>query len=222
MIICTNAAAKIASLLLPVCWTHPDGDIEFSGIPGLRVEKCDERGIVMKHLSTGGILELCESRRLDKWSSRFGLNREVEHHLHGNVRRKFCAASTYRDEGLTEHEEAMADYWADRPGTFLLSALMARNLIFWRHNNHKMTVRTPRRNRSAVRLTWLNGYSVDKIGDLLTSPAIGIRGAVFEPGRSDFLPALLRVDDDQVELDAPFAGHLTRLRRRDREIKGKS
>ncbi|MFI5705175.1 hypothetical protein ACIA78_34695 [Streptomyces xanthochromogenes] len=61
-----TCAARVARYLLPTLTTPSNRPAELTGIPGLRLEEITRRSLMLRHLPTGGLLELRDqSQQLD-------------------------------------------------------------------------------------------------------------------------------------------------------------
>jgi hypothetical protein len=201
LIIMTNTAARIAKSLLPGSRLFVDGSAEHSGVPGLRVEGCAARTIRLVHLPTGGLLELVDSRSHSAATIARDLDAELGYRAdaeHSEGRNPM-----WEHSGVTPAETSAVQSRHRGPDAALLSALIARNQLFWR-NDQDTALHSPRRSRCVGRLKWRQGDTAGEIGALLTGHSVGIPQARFEPPETEPGIAVLRVGSSQIELDGPW------------------
>ncbi|MFM9613481.1 hypothetical protein [Streptomyces niveiscabiei] len=187
-----SCAARVARYLLPTLTAASDMPAGLTGLPGLRMEGVRGRSLLMHHLPTGGRLEFQDSRTpLDRWDMRLLSEAEQGQQL-------------LKDTPLvTPAEESFAHYWAPTPCAALRSALITRGHLWWSTFTHGAVTEYARRPGGRYRIRWTKGYSVNKLGELLTESAVAIPGATYTPAACRGDAGLLRLADATLELEGP-------------------
>lgn len=202
LLVNTNTAARVASYLLPYSRTFSDGSFEHSGIVGLRVEKVLPRSFLLRHLPTGGLLELQDSSpraraRVMRLSLEYETGVSREDDVVGTHR------AVWREDGLTAEEEAAAGHWSLTPCTELRSALMVRAYLWWRGVKQVAFCVPPRRSNTSRCLRWKSGISCAEAGQLLVDSPARIPGATFTAPMDDMEVGVLRLGTAAFEFDGP-------------------
>ncbi|MGW5851042.1 hypothetical protein ACWFQ8_24370 [Streptomyces sp. NPDC055254] len=195
-----TTAARVASYLLPYVRTFTDQSYEVSGIPGLRLERITRRALLLRHLPTGGLIEVrenvCEGSLQDMRNS---VEEEVRSSRFASEA-KDGRTPAWREEDLTPGEAAMAQHWRPSPTTSLRSALLGRANLWWSAHRHRAHLAPARRSNAERCLQWSNGSTTEEIGSLLTNSPVKISAAQFTPPSSLFDVGLIRLHDGVLEL----------------------
>ncbi|WP_157882489.1 hypothetical protein [Streptomyces silvensis] len=209
LIIVTNTAARIARYLVPGIRTWTDGSLSHSGVPGLRLQTVGQRSLLLRHLPTGGRLEL---RDKDPELDLTDLDRLMDDERSAIEQHRSPATRwrpVWREDRFTPGEATAAHHWAPTSNTALHSALMARAYLWWSAEWGHGT-RTMSAHRAAARygICWKLGHSTDAMGRLLTQSPVAIPGAAYTPPPADVWSerGLLSLGRGAVELDGPPAG----------------
>ncbi|MFJ2407281.1 hypothetical protein ACIOUE_38985 [Streptomyces xanthochromogenes] len=187
-----TCAARVARYLLPTLTTPPNQPAELTGIPGLRLEEVTRRSLVLRHLPTGGLLEIRDqSQQLDWCDLQILDEYDPRRQLLKNALR------------TTPAEDAFAHYWAPTPCTALRSALITRGHLWWRAFQHEAATDVSHRPGGLYRIRWSKGYRTNDVGELLTASSIAIPGAIYRPAARSGDAGVLQLGDALVELDGP-------------------
>ncbi|WP_199546299.1 hypothetical protein [Streptomyces sp. N35] len=186
-----SCAARIARFLLPTQRTDVDGQVELTGLPGLRLESISTRSLVLRHVPTGSCLELLDrDRQLGAWDLHL-LDKPFDRELLKNA------------PLLTPVEMGLTHYWAATSCTPLRSALLTRSYLWWDCWNHEGITTPAHRPDARYCVRWAKGRTTDEIGKLLTDSAVAIPGATYTPPSSRSDRGVLRLGAGLVELDGP-------------------
>jgi len=118
LIIACSAPERVAAYLLPYTGSRGEDLRNCTGIPGLRVETITRTSVLLRHLPTGGTLEVGGDDRRVREST---FHSEVSH-VRSDEERYLEPA--WRSSGLTSGEEMWESAWHKRPCDPLLSTLM--------------------------------------------------------------------------------------------------
>lgn len=187
-----SCAARVARYLLPTLPAASDKPAALTGLPGLRLEKVGRRSLLMRHLPTGGRLEFQDTMgQLGGWDMQLLAETEPGRQLLKNA------------PHMTPAEESFAHYWAPTPCTALRSALISRGHLWWSTFARGAVTEYSRRPRARYRIRWAEGYLLDDLGELLTTSAVAIPGAIYTPATCRGDAGILRLADALVELEGP-------------------
>lgn len=200
LLIRTNTADRIASYLLPYTRVFSDGSHEHSGIPGMRVENFSARTIHLRHLPTGGALDLQDrTRSRDSRDMREGLRWELHVRAKSESEDRRSPAHLQPEPSLAE--AAARKHWSHETSTFLRSALMVRSNLWFREQGAFLG--RPRRSNASHCLRWCHGPSCEEVGRLLTAGPLRIPGASFVPPTHDGDVGILFRESAALELYTP-------------------
>jgi hypothetical protein len=165
-----SVAARVASYLLPRPRIDATGQ-HYSGMPGLRFVGTGKSKIQLTHIPTGGNLDLYDRHPTSAKEMESSLLSET-----GLAHSISAAGALWAKPEITSIElNALAD-WTLVPHAALLSAMMARIGILWRHwENRAELIVSP--STGSPQLSWWEGPSAERLAQLLTNSAIGIEGA---------------------------------------------
>lgn len=197
-----TAAARVARYLLPGLRSDDDGQPRCSGIPGLRLAGIGKGSIQLAHLPTGGVLELHEASRFRPAIMAFSLCLETCH-TPDDHRDYEAGELLWQRPGLDEAETAYLAAWTLSRHAPILSAVMARIHILWRHwrNGAEMDISPT---TGLPRLSWWAGPDTDEFARLLVASPIEAGGAQWMYGHENSLVIVL--DGSRLELRGPASG----------------
>jgi hypothetical protein len=194
--------ARVASYLLPDFKSErdiPGGALRFSGIPGLRVAGFTKQAICLKHLPTGGVLQLygrgiAESRAVKAQD----LDSEAGYHR-AKTRTELTLPLWKSEKISQEEDEGLAD-WSLAPHAPVLSAVMARMHAITNYNTGAELDVNPL--NGCPRLSWWGKPSLKSFVALLTrDDLMKVNGAKSLPvGHNSHT---LYIDDAALELRGP-------------------
>lgn len=197
-----TVAGRVASYLLPSA-TDPDEDGPgFAGVPGLRLAAVTKRCIELVHLPTGGRLELYENATKGEGREYRASLFRMEMQDNDGTRCDDERALWAMPEVSGEEAAGLASEWDLAAHATVLSAVMARIHVWWRHwNTGLRLVLNPV--TGLPRLSWSCGPSLGSVVELLADPssAIAISGASLRPAKPGTV--VLSADGAAVELRGP-------------------
>ncbi|MFI5867460.1 hypothetical protein [Streptomyces sp. NPDC051546] len=203
LVLRVSTAARVTSYLVPYVRTFADGSHEVSGVPGLRLERLTRKTLVLRHLPTGGRIEVRESvGDLALRDMQMLLEDEVRVSRQGNEAEDRRQPAWTQDR-TTPAEEAMAGHWAPAATTSLRSALLTRANLWWSNHRHQAHLVPARRSSAERCLHWSKGRTTLEIGRLLTAGPVRIPGARFTPPSTPYDVGLIQLGDGVLELKGP-------------------
>ncbi|GES12451.1 hypothetical protein Amac_060480 [Acrocarpospora macrocephala] len=163
-----TVAARVASYLLPSISIDDRGEARCGGVPGLRYASNNGRSIQLRHLPTGGTLELVDNRRHEHQDLREFLGFEASRAQHHFNRRP--VTPVWEKPTLTSTEFTELRQWFLAQHAPLLSAMMARIDLLWRHFFNRAELDINPRSK-CPRLSWWAGpTTMDFVTLLIDSP----------------------------------------------------
>ncbi len=195
----TNTAMRVASYLLPYTRSYSRSLHECSGIPGLRVDGYGKGMIRLRHLPTNGILELRDSRSYTKQLAVSVFQREVAWNRELDV----CSSlrvPAWEKDSLDIAEEASLRAWPSVSEVSLLSAILARAGVLWGYSWDNGLLAAAYRPSAAYCLSWYEGPTTNKLGQLLSESAIRVDGMTFKPSECVTGRGLLLLGEVELEL----------------------
>lgn len=165
-----SVAARVSRYLLPIVESHGSGPRPFSGIPGLRFAGTGNKRITLKHLPTGGVLDLYDAGRCDANMMKDMLLVETR------PSRSEQKSPLWLESQMTSIELASLADWNLAAHSELLSAIMARINVLWRHWDNRAQLRFDT-STGILWLSWQRGPGAQQFAQLLTESSIRIRRA---------------------------------------------
>lgn len=203
IILQVTTAARVTSYLVPYVRTFNDGSYEVSGIPGLRLERITRKSLLLRHLPTGGRIEVRETIGEVALRDMQMLLQDEVRVSRGDEEVEDRRRPVWTQDRLTAGEEAVARHWEPSPTTVLRSALMARANLWWTTHRHRAHLVPARRSNAERCLHWTAGSTTTEIGRLLTTSPVKIPAARFTPPAAAHDVGLLRLGDGILELNGP-------------------
>jgi hypothetical protein len=166
-----TVAARVASYLLPSAAPPEQDGPGFAGIPGLRLARLTRPCIELAHLPTGGRLELHDNmwNDLELRASTFDTEiRDTNGMAHDGPRALWMAPEVSAEEAA-----GLAAEWTMAAHAPVLSAVMARIHVLWRHwdTGLRLAVNPV---TGLPRLSWDRGPALASIAHLLADPSSAI------------------------------------------------
>jgi hypothetical protein len=194
-----NVAARVARWLLPDLRTDCDGQPRCAGIPGLRLAGTAKGRIRLVHLPTGGILELHEPSGFGAAIMADSLRLETCHSA-GELRDYEAGERLWQRPELDEAETADLGDWTLGCHAPVLSAVIARIHILWRHwrNGAELDINPA---TGLPRLSWWDGPRTKGLARLLVASGIEVTGAQWDYGQENSLVIVL--GSSRLELRGP-------------------
>ncbi|MFF3214272.1 hypothetical protein ACFYYB_26825 [Streptomyces sp. NPDC002886] len=209
LVLQATTAARVTSYLVPYVRTFTDGSCEVSGIPGLRLERITRKALVLRHMPTGGRLEIREQIGEVALRDMQALLEDEVRVSRQDENRQDRRQPAWTQEQLTQGEQAVAHHWAPDATTALRSALLARANLWWSVYKHRAHLVPARRSNAERCLHWKSGRSTAEIGRLLTEGPLKIPEARFTPPYIPGDVGLVHLGEGTLELNGPRAALAT-------------
>jgi len=203
-----TVAARVARYLLPDLRSDYDGQPCCSGIPGLRLAGIAKGSIQLTHLPTGGALELHEASRFRPAIMADALRLETCHSPE-DQRGYEAGERLWQRPELHEAETADLAAWTLSRHAPVLSAVMARIHVLWRHWRHRAELDISPAT-GWPRLSWWAGPDTDEFARLLVASAIEADGAQWMYGQENSL--VITLDGSRLELRGPASDQALNIR----------
>jgi hypothetical protein len=191
-----SVSSRVASYLLPRL-RGAGTKAPLSGIPGLRLDRC-ERGLIrLIHLPTSGTLAIYDQHP----SSAIAMKKELAIEIENRGGRE-TVTELWQEPQLAPEELKALGEWTLAPHSALLSAIMSRAGILWQHWGNKAELTTVA-SAGTMRLSWWEGPSPQELIELFTRSPIRIQGA--RKVQLDYHELGLVLGDSLLELRGPTA-----------------
>lgn len=198
------AHGRVAAYLLPFVQTTWDGGQVVAGIPGLRMSGCRRHSYELRHLPTGGVLEVFDSRWRDQGNPDAPANlRHLDFELKTSRADKGVEQVYVGDlPEMHPAEQAMLDlHHHDSP---LLAAVGARLGLWWQHGGF------PRLTGNAGATTlgtliWTEGPPAESIAQLFESRNLRKPGLIVHRSQRARRWMVLELNKETLMIDGP--GH---------------
>lgn len=204
LIIACSAPERVAAYLLPYTGSIGEDPRNCAGIPGLRVETLTRASVLLRHLPTGGTLEVTD------WEPRFSESTFQYEVSHRRSEEERYLEAAWRSSDLTAEEATWQSAWHKTPCDPLLSTLMGALSTLTSQQSDGDSLRriaelaaaqppletrslsqapVPRcaselelardaRSSPTSSFSWIGGIPADRLADILTGEEIGTDGAV--------------------------------------------
>lgn len=166
-----SVSARVARYLLPDAGQGEGNQSRYSGIPGLRFAGTGKKRIRLEHLPTGGIIDLYDSGLYSSEMMEDMLFWETSW-----IDRRKNERPLWQESSMTPLEIACLPDWKLAHHSSLLSAMMSRINILWRHWGSQAELEV-NPSTGSLRLTWEAGPNACHFARLLTDSPIEIHGA---------------------------------------------
>lgn len=209
-----TVAARVARYLLPDLRSDDDGQPRCSGIPGLRLAGIARGSIQLTHLPTCGALELHEASRFRPAIMAGSLRLETCHSPE-DQRGYEASERLWQRPELHEAETADLAAWTLSRHAPVLSAVMARIHVLWRHwrNSAELDISPA---TGLPRLSWWAGPDTDEFARLLVASPIEADGALWMNGQENSL--VITLDGSRLELRGPARDQAMNVRSEESRI----